>query len=134
MLEEKEKSTSAFSFEYPDRSLDPIAGLGWLFVGSVLLRGLQVLQGPWDSHMKMVQSSQTECVVALPGLLLGSLPAGFSPSPTFTLIFFTFQRQEAFMVVLYQVHWSVLLLICQTRKCKPGFGLILGFPLSPLPE
>lgn len=38
------------------------------------------------------------------------------------------------MVVLCQVHWSVLLLICQTRKCRTGLGLIPGFPLSPLPE
>lgn len=121
MLEEKEKifqSTSTTSFDYRGRSLDPIADLGWLFIRNALLRGLQVLQGPWDSHKKIVQSCQTRCVVAVPWLLPGCSSSRFFPFPHLHPYFFTFQRQEAFVVVLCQVHWSVLLLICQIRKCK----------------
>lgn len=84
MPEEKKEeifqSTSASSFEYPDTILDPVPDLGWLFAGRVLcvlLRSLQVLQGPWDSHMKTAQSCQTECVVAVPWLLPGCCSSRF---------------------------------------------------------
>lgn len=33
-MPEEEKILQSTSFEYPDKSLDPIADLGWLFVGS----------------------------------------------------------------------------------------------------
>lgn len=34
MPEEKEKILKGGALKYPDKSLDPIADLGWLFVGS----------------------------------------------------------------------------------------------------